>query len=242
MEISIHAPHEGERPSVVCFGLNFSTFQSTLPTRGSDGDIEQITIVVLNISIHAPHEGERPDTTNAALAEQRISIHAPHEGERLQRRGQPQHGQHISIHAPHEGERRCLQCTHLTMTAFQSTLPTRGSDIRAVPYREGDMHFNPRSPRGGATPNRFIAYVSSPISIHAPHEGERLKTAIALKAQGVFQSTLPTRGSDYKWLIYRYDCGNFNPRSPRGGATVTRDKSLTIRSLFQSTLPTRGSD
>ena len=66
-KISIHAPHEGERPivlatmvsasanfnprsprggatsSVVCFGLNFSTFQSTLPTRGSDAFITSMS-------------------------------------------------------------------------------------------------------------------------------------------------------------------------------------------------------
>ena len=58
------------------------------------------------------------------------------------------------------------------------------------------------------------------ISIHAPHEGERhggkraIKTAIAL-----FQSTLPTRGSD-----------------------IAKGADLQIISEFQSTLPTRGSD
>ena len=56
---------------------------------------------------------------------------------------------------------------------FQSTLPTRGSDLPCgIPVRRGG-YFNPRSPRGGATyifprKKRCLA-----ISIHAPHEGER---------------------------------------------------------------------
>ena len=56
----------------------------------------------------------------------------------------------ISIHAPHEGERHLVVYTLASPDAFQSTLPTRGSD-----------HIFPRK-------KRCLA-----ISIHAPHEGER---------------------------------------------------------------------
>ena len=35
------------------------------------------------------------------------------------------------------------------------------------------------------------------ISIHAPHEGERHASVIIYKEEEKFQSTLPTRGSDY---------------------------------------------
>ena len=83
---------------------------------------------------------------------------------------------------------------------------------------------------------------SDKISIHAPHEGER------------------PQGSPFVWSEY-----DFNPRSPRGGATstlvnpgmeidisihaphegerlnVSRDKAKNWRA-FQSTLPARGSD
>ena len=83
------------------------------------------------------------------------------------------------------------------------------------------MYFNPRSPRGGATrrcwrfgqkhdvfqstlPTRgsdkfgwHIQILSGTISIHAPHEGERL----------LWDSASPPLTRD------------FNPRSPRGGAT-----------------------
>ena len=57
------------------------------------------------------------------------------------------------------------------------------------------------------------------ISIHAPHEGERQLFSI----------------------ITSYSISDFNPRSPRGGATsgaLPKPSKL----LFQSTLPTRGSD
>ena len=83
--ISIHAPHEGERP-----------LQRT-------GEMMQVII-----SIHAPHEGERPEAPADVSDMSIISIHAPHEGERpLQRTGEMMQVI-ISIHAPHEGERLCF--------------------------------------------------------------------------------------------------------------------------------------
>ena len=106
------------------------------------------------------------------------------------------------------------------LLSFQSTLPTRGSDSYARAERGRDSRFNPRSPRGGATmmscvsaslgrfqstlPTRgsddvphFALGEAVPISIHAPHEGER-----------------PAPPVDINDLA-----ANFNPRSPRGGAT-----------------------
>ena len=62
----------------------------------------------------------------------------------------------ISIHAPHEGERRYNQNESVAVgVGFQSTLPTRGSDVRSVLLRlKKESNFNPRSPRGGATFSR----------------------------------------------------------------------------------------
>ena len=57
--ISIHAPHEGERPD------------------GADNITD-----LAHISIHAPHEGERPSSAAFIASYRSISIHAPHEGER----------------------------------------------------------------------------------------------------------------------------------------------------------------
>ena len=78
-----------------------------------------------------------------------------------------------------------------------------------------------------------------------------------------FQSTLPARGSDFHSVLglgrvvvsihapregERLAAGNdlvidtgFNPRSPRGGATVGYGQ-MTVDNVFQSTLPARGSD
>ena len=61
---------------------------------------------------------------------------------------------------------------------FQSTLPTMGSD---------------EWPLG-------VFVLSSPVSIHAPHEGERLLDPDWPGWDNVFQSTLPTRGSD-QWRV-----------------------------------------
>ena len=79
---------------------------------------------------------------------------------------------------------------------FQSTLPTRGSDVKRRIFsgvvcisihapHEGERpaplplhgisaaNFNPRSPRGGATFRLPSDKKIMQISIHAPHEGER---------------------------------------------------------------------
>ena len=104
--------------------------------------------------------------------------------------------------------------------AFQSTLPTRGSDAVATVAEAAKKCFNPRSPRGGATPCGFYKLSIIIVSIHAPHEGERHRPPKSRPcARYMFQSTLPTRGSDL----------------PQMTRTHTRR-------LFQSTLPTRGSD
>ena len=65
----------------------------------------------------------------------------------------------------------------------------------------------------------MLQYASTGISIHAPHEGERLAG-----------DNRNAHGDIY-----------FNPRSPRGGATVGGGVQRK-RNRFQSTLPTRGSD
>ena len=126
----------------------------------------------------------------------------------------------ISIHAPHEGERLLDPDWPGWDDVFQSTLPTRGSDILWCTRSQARMHFNPRSPRGGATTS-FLA------------------KSVAL----LFQSTLPTRGSDGDWWwIASWTYYNFNPRSPRGGATCAGREFCGHLAGFQSTLPTRGSD
>ena len=150
----------------------------------------------------------------------------------------------ISIHAPHEGERRVsLMTARISQCVFQSTLPTRGSDVI----------------------DALGAISNETISIHAPHEGERLFALYIALAKLQFQSTLPTRGSDEHFIRYIAKIIYFNPRSPRGGATLPVSSALRVpqrisihaphegerlaythhiqhNQQFQSTLPTRGSD
>ena len=194
------------------------------------------------VSIHAPHEGERLGESSGRESSSGVSIHAPHEGERPNILPNPTTTAYVSIHAPHEGERHDAQKLMFGVTEFQSTLPTRGSDLDfAVIARaenqvsihaphEGErplfifggvsnQSFNPRSPRGGATWQRCGSAGRQRVSIHAPHEGERLRGYRRTICASAFQSTLPTRGSD-ALAFMRPICGT----------------------AFQSTLPTRGSD
>ena len=174
-KISIHAPHEGERPRkrVTCVP-DAKTFQSTLPTRGSDAK----TIMTLSADGYFNPRSPRGGATrlyNGEFEDKAISIHAPHEGERLSQHVKRVLARMISIHAPHEGERQHA--------------PLR--------RRKFLYDFNPRSPRGGAT----VLPHSRPlgrgiISIHAPHEGERRFRKWKKATPKIFQSTLPTRGSD----------------------------------------------
>ena len=151
----------------ICYG-----FQSTLPTRGSDLSV-QCHLFFLKISIHAPHEGERRH------------------------------------------------------------------DIQSVVCHQ---HFNPRSPRGGATPRALIAGLNFWISIHAPHEGERrdrgkrprLRRGISIHAPHEGERLLPVRRMFAVWRI--------SIHAPHEGERHYLCGRSWRRCLFQSTLPTRGSD
>ena len=219
--ISIHAPHEGERrpnPPPIQGG---GEFQSTLPTRGSDYD----TIYTVQADAYFNPRSPRGGATDAALVAnlgqhifqstlptrgsdlagghkpphgQRISIHAPHEGERRLPACRRWVWHTISIHAPHEGERLWVMLTYGAHRAFQSTLPTRGSDCQLRPASFPARFISIHAPHEGER-QADIAHDArrKRISIHAPHEGERLPSPYAKR--------LP-------W--------DFNPRSPRGGATA----------------------
>ena len=147
-------------------------FQSTLPTRGSDEGFRGGSLFVWSISIHAPHEGERHTHSKMDMAKNDFNPRSPRGGAtgqpamNLQTKG-------ISIHAPHEGERHNAEDSRSMGGIFQSTLPTRGSDGLLARRVDMGRHFNPRSPRGGATEAQGYIVHHKQISIHAPHEGER---------------------------------------------------------------------
>ena len=217
--ISIHAPHEGERRQQTKMGCLMLYFNPRSPRGGATILRYDDDLANHKFQSTLPTRGSDIDAGKKLYKAYNISIHAPHEGERLSLQASQSIGAYISIHAPHEGERRFI--------------------------------FN------------FLQLFWQ-ISIHAPHEGERqhriIKSYRRLRFQSTlptrgsdqamlncelarlrFQSTLPTRGSDI-WLIMVVRLKNdFNPRSPRGGAT-TKTSVYAYRLIFQSTLPTRGSD
>ena len=81
----------------------------------------------------------------------------------------------ISIHAPHEGERPTLSLIPNTRRkAFQSTLPTRGSDVFDAYDNEFRLGFQSTLPTRGSDKDK----------------GRQCRP------KGEFQSTLPMRGSD----------------------------------------------
>ena len=153
-QVSIHAPHEGERRYGIRQRPAHTGFQSTLPTRGSDVSPLARDISKTLFQSTLPTRGSDPNSSIVAVWPQ-VSIHAPHEGER------PRFSRHrrtwtVSIHAPHEGERRKLRHKEAIKMWFQSTLPTRGSDLCLWGETMKKYGFNPRSPRGGATAEKCI--------------------------------------------------------------------------------------
>ena len=170
-------------------------FQSTLPTRGSDAHAVLSIPIHRRISIHAPHEGERPQPSWRGACAIYFNPRSPRGGATLLI-APWDNPKRISIHAPHEGERQ-----------------------DGIELIISHNHFNPRSPRGGATGADVYWYKDRTISIHAPHEGERQAIRPLFAGERRFQSTLPTRGSDRSGSRNAITHTDFNPRSPRGGAT-----------------------
>ena len=81
----------------------------------------------------------------------------------------------VSIHAPHEGERRIICAVKFNIMQFQSTLPTRGSDVAGFRYsvRACDKFQSTLPTRGSDRTDTRPPRRGVGVSIHAPHEGER---------------------------------------------------------------------
>ena len=147
---------------------------------------------------------------------------------------------------------------------FQSTLPTRGSDMLIflrqhlwqvsihAPH-EGErpvtsrvrcemMWFQSTLPTRGSDVLTFGTGAARDVSIHAPHEGERHHRPLLLLHIGQFQSTLPTRGSDRSGSRNAITHTGFNPRSPRGGATAEKCICMQHFREFTEYYPLRHGD
>ena len=146
------------------------------------------------VSIHAPHEGERQEHRSKALDSTSVSIHAPHEGERRQPRSR--HNRKHKRFNPRSprGGATPRSIAYFAIKKFQSTLPTRGSDVYTQAGGWLYPSFNPRSPRGGATAAAVGRELDVFVSIHAPHEGERPPQGIDTVRRGRVSIHAPHEG------------------------------------------------
>ena len=170
--ISIHAPHEGERPQRICGKPPTSLFQSTLPTRGSDQPDRLLGAPVYIFQSTLPTRGSDQAEREAIDARAAFQSTLPTRGsDALQAYLSPR--DNISIHAPHEGERLYICRAYLNYFPISIHAPHEGERLKTAPFEWRGENFNPRSPRGGATIPELDALAGDDISIHAPHEGER---------------------------------------------------------------------
>ena len=108
----------------------------------------------------------------------------------------------------------------ITIAIFQSTLPTRGSDD-------------------------IIAYMRKKhnvISIHAPHEGERLLPIGYLDISPTISIHAPHEGERHYFAVDDYYVQFISIHAPHEGERLLAPASFNVFIVFQSTLPTRGSD
>ena len=149
-------------------------FQSTLPARGSDSKPAARRAKANSFNPRSPRGGAT-DWQRELERAAKVSIHAPREGERRAKRPQG--------------------CVFLA--GFNPRSPRGGAtSITRRNTPPASSSFNPRSPRGGATYLAHDVCYRVLVSIHAPREGERRRSASVQAASRMFQSTLPARGSD----------------------------------------------
>ena len=149
--VSIHAPHEGERPVRSLYSRTSRTFQSTLPTRGSDESGQCSIELEQGFNPRSPRGGATLYKHIFPALAGRFNPRSPRGGAtgRLDR---PLIMKGVSIHAPHEGERRSATIrTICPMRCFNPRSPRGGATRHGRCYSRRGAGFNPRSPRGGAT-------------------------------------------------------------------------------------------
>ena len=133
--VSIHAPHEGERPRAITPAVAIKTFQSTLPTRGSDAMPDCVWRAGALFQSTLPTRGSDASLSCGKLAMTAVSIHAPHEGERRYLPQGSGEGKKVSIHAPHEGERQRKSAFVCSISANLLNIIHCGTVTRAVSRR-----------------------------------------------------------------------------------------------------------
>ncbi len=157
-------------------------FQSTLPTRGSDAKAGSSRGVRQGFNPRSPRGGATAgnELTSVGL---RVSIHAPHEGERQGWPLSSTSARRFNPRSPRGGATRCLaprrsrpRCfnprsprggaTFSTMlwassSPFQSTLPTRGSDLVCLGVADSHV-FQSTLPTRGSDGGKVHLYAAFP--------------------------------------------------------------------------------
>ena len=150
----------------------------------------------------------------------------------------------ISIHAPREGVRRVPENVIILPLRISIHAPREGVRRGRHKCKRVIFHFNPRTPRGGATwpaqmqARDFPFQSTHPargcdlsccsicglcvISIHAPREGVRRQNKIILLQIVYFNPRTPRGGATFAAYVGGMRRRYFNPRTPRGGATLVR--------------------
>ena len=216
-KISIHAPHEGERPQGSPFVWSEYDFNPRSPRGGATSTLVNPGMEI-DISIHAPHEGERLNVSRDKAKNWRaFQSTLPARGSDFYNQCDCKTSYAISIHAPREGERRQHARGIVRKMKFQSTLPARGSDRQAFVCSLLQPYFNPRSPRGGATsicPQECTP--TADFNPRSPRGGATFMPATSAEPTSKFQSTLPARGSDGDWITLELPQG-ISIHAPREG-------------------------
>ena len=240
--ISIHAPHEGERrarttqqrPHTRYFNPRSPRggathlsllaapkggFQSTLPTRGSDRALPMPRLPLSYFNPRSPRGG-------ATRARNLRLIHPSHFNPRSPR-----------------GGATCAVFFLLRRKMYFNPRSPRGGATDAIDALGAISNdFNPRSPRGGATTARQIRLTGDVISIHAPHEGERPFGAEVFRPRQRISIHAPHEGERRDRVEHGTACGRISIHAPHEGERRLMPTRQMQTSIFQSTLPTRGSD
>ena len=241
--VSIHAPRVGERPRAACNPAPPRQFQSTLPAWGSDSRAIRKSALSLSFQSTLPAWGSDAWGYNLAAITKSFQSTLPAWGSDTALRHRVADLEEFQSTLPAWGSDVSVPASSEARACFNPRSPRGGATHdggRAGRVADVSIH----APRVG---ERQVVQGDETrdagVSIHAPRVGERpgddvtrhllnlfqstlpawgsdtATPGTALRARS-FQSTLPAWGSDGYIPAIPHVQGCFNPRSPRGGATV----------------------
>ena len=227
LDVSIHAPREGERLLIDPPWQFRVWFQSTLPARGSDVTVAFTWAKTTKFQSTLPARGSDEVVDGFHRSRVGVSIHAPREGERHAVAFEGKLRREFQSTLPARGSDPGEPPGVDTGNLFQSTLPARGSDEQTAAVLALLSEFQSTLPaRGSDLARDTVAGTQHGVSIHAPREGERRSVGIRFgRFLCRFNPRSPrggaTRGERPRRIARVRLARGFNPRSPRGGATET---------------------